>query len=186
MFNEKQTNAYKNITAPMELRERVLNAEKQPTVSGKTSSLKVIRNVTTLAACICLVVAVGFGLNSGKTLTVAMNGTSLSQQAQPLSVARASYAVASADEKETLEIPLELSLTGSTDISVSDGVILNSSYEEYSEQSFSKEKTDIIWKLNADREETYTLEIESGKDGCTVMLIFNNAENSWTISCTNK
>ena len=186
MFNEKQTNAYKNITAPMELRERVLNTEKQPTVSGKTSSLKVVRNIVTLAACVCFIVAVGFGLNSGKTFTVSMNGTSLSQEAKPLSLARASYSVAAADEKEALEIPLELTLTGSTKISVNDGVILNSSYEECCEQSFSEEKTDIIWKLNADREETYTLEIESEKDSCTVMLIFNNAENLWTISCTNK
>lgn len=186
MFNEKQTNAYKNITAPMELRERVLHAEKQPTVSGKTSSLKVIRNLTTLAACVCLIVAVSLSFNTNKSLTVSMNGTSLSQEAKPLSVTRASYSVAAADEKETLEIPLELTLTGSTEISVSDGVILNSSYEEYSEQSFNEENTDIIWKINADREKTYTLEIESEKDSCTVMLIFNNAENSWTISCKNK
>ena len=178
MFNEKQTNAYKNITAPMELRERVLNAEKQPTVSGKTSSLKVIRNITTLAACVCLIVAVGFGLNSNKSFTVSMNGTGLTQEATPLNTARASYSVAAANEKEILEIPLEITLEGESDITANGGTILNSSEDNG--------KMSVVWQINADREETYTLEIKSEKDSCTVMLIFNNAENLWKISCTNK
>lgn len=178
MFNEKQTNAYKNITAPLELRERVLNTEKQPTVSGKTSSLKVIRNITTIAACVCLIVAVGFGLNSDKSLTVAMNGTGLSQEAKLLNTSRAAYSVAQAEEKEVLEIPLEITHSGEADITANDGTILNSSDEDG--------KMSIIWQINADREKEYTLEIESEKDSCTVMLIFNNAENSWEISCTNK
>ncbi len=186
MFDKKQTNAYKNITAPLELRERVLNTEKQPTVSGKTSSLRVLSNVAALAACFVLVVAAGFIFNTNDSLSVSVNGINLSLNEAALNTARASYSVATANEKEALEIPLELTLTGKTKITANDGVILNSFYEECSEQTFNKETKSIIWKLNADREKEYTLEIESEKDLCTVMLIFNNAENLWKISCTNK
>ena len=186
MFDEKQTNAYKNITAPLELRERVLNAEKQPTVSGKTSSLKPLRNIAALAACVCLIVAAGIIFNTNNSVSVSMNGTSLSVNEVALNTARAAYSTAAANEKETLEIPLELTLTGKTSITANDGVILNSSYEECCEQTFNEETKSIIWMLNADREKEYTLEIASENDSCTVMLIFNNAENLWKISCTNK
>ncbi len=186
MFNEKQTNAYKNITAPLELRERVLNTENRPTVFGKTSSLKQIRNIATLAACICLIVAVGIIFNSNNSVSVSMNGASLSQEAKPLNTARASVAAAQSLEEEIIEIPLEITLSGKTDITANDGKILNSSYEVCNEQTFEEEKISIIWQLSANREKEYTLEIESKKDSCTVMLIFNNAENLWKISCTNK
>lgn len=182
MFNEKQINTYKNISAPRELRERVLNAEKQPTVSGNTSSLKAIRNISLIAACLAIIVTSVYFFNSKETVSVFVNGSDLSKGFSIVENSHSAYALAQANETENLEICLDLYLQQKSQISVNDGILLN-----YETKTVSLENnTQIVWSLQADREKEYFLEIASEKNTCTVMLIFDNTENYWKIFCSEQ
>lgn len=179
MFSEEQIKQYRNITAPQEMRDRVLNSTKK---QRKAKPAK-IYEFAGFAACLAVIVAVSLVLGSFGGTTVAINGQVLTDKPAvlPVTAAAASARVASG-------ITLNADLGSSSTITVSEGQVYvfdSKTGLQLDRHTFNKEVT-IIWDiLPTDTETSYTLTIENSRGVTEVSLLFNETAG-WQICCIEK
>ena len=154
MFDEKQIEQYRSITAPQTLKVRVMAQENK---CHKTISFS--RKVLYAAACIAVVVVSAFAFGNG--------GESVSISSAPMAVSRSANA----------SVMLDVDVKNKAVITVSGGVIKTPGGEETSEQVEIYGDEQIEWLVDYD--ETYTLTVENGKKIEQYSLGFNAHSQMW-------
>ncbi len=133
MFDEKAIESYKQVTAPPELKNRVMKSYQ--TGHAKSNNIRLYKSLSLVAACLVLVFAVSvFAGRDGGRIPVTMNGTTISETPMAISMAGPMTALADGSEdtgimtasfgramQPQVSIPLVLECTSETKIAVSDG-----------------------------------------------------------------
>ncbi len=186
MFNQKEIAAYRSISAPDALRDKVLSSGVNM-APQKRNPREYMRWVSSVAACFVLVaVLTVFGAGSFGHVSVSLSGSELHEDksmtyvlnggAQPISVHR-----------ERTETTIPLSLDGHAELSVSNGVmkIVSEDTEEvlYTGTEYSIDgKTLVNWVVYADDDaKTFEMTVRGAFKTEKIILTYDAAENEWTV-----
>ena len=134
MFTEQQRNAYQSIQAPPELREKILGKK-------KTKRHVPVYLGTALAACLILAIGIGFFLPNGEP-GIICNG-------QRLESTIVYYDLAPVSEMRSvsvLSIPVDLELSGKSEISVTQGCLIRED-ENVGTKLTASSDLSLIWQL---------------------------------------
>ena len=158
MFDKKTVDAYRSISAPDELKEKVMASCLVEKTSEKRSFFGNMRMYATLAACFVLVIVFSvFAVGNFGDLSVSVYGKTLTSESMVLSdseIEPIAYSV----EPRTLgrtNVPVELEVSGETAISVSEGMmkVYDAKTEEelYAGTEFTAVEDVLIhWTVDAD------------------------------------
>lgn len=139
MFSEKERAAYQSIRAPQELYDKVMHAEKP--ARRWTSYVP-----TLAAACLVLVLGMGFFFRGGEP-TVVIMGQSLSSSVEYYDTVPASELRSA----PTVTVPVELKLPRATRVSVTTGQLSCDGMEPGTELKVSGSVT-LYWEIPRDAE----------------------------------
>lgn len=179
MFSENQIKEYKSISAPEELRQKVLSMKK----AEKKQAFKV-RNIGIYAAAACLVLVISLsGVFGGNDFSASFNGQKLDSGAVTVQT-DSGIAMLDARSLDELSVDIEIETSKNAEIEVSDGSIQISDTEtgEVSDNTSFKGKKIVRWTIaNADESETYemTVTFKNGKTE-TITLEYDRQAQCWT------
>jgi len=170
MFSEEQVKAYKSITAPEELRSRVIAS------APKKKSRSAVYRYAGLAACLAVIIAVSLVFTSMGSVTVYTDGQEITENGVPVY-----SAVSAMSARGLFGIKLEAELEGKTVISATEGnVYVNG---QLSSGEIDAGKVDVIWDIvPTDTEKTYVLTFENSRGVTEVTLLFNETAG-WMLCC---
>ncbi|MBQ8830705.1 MAG: hypothetical protein IJ017_03815 [Oscillospiraceae bacterium] len=175
MFSNEQVNAYKNITAPEEMREKVLSS-----VGTKKKSRTAAYRYAGLAACLVVIIALSLVFSSmGGATTIYTDGQVITENGVPVY-----SAVSAMSARGVFGIELEAELEGKTVISSADGTVyVYDENGELTEGETDAEKVSIIWDIvPTDTEKTYVLTFENSRGVTEVTLLFDETAG-WMLCC---
>ena len=172
MFSEEQVEAYKNITAPEEMRSRVLNS----VGTQKKKSRSAVYRYAGLAACLVLIIALSLVFTSQGGVTIYSDGQVITEDGVPVY-----SAVSAMSARGMFGIELEAELDGKTVISASEGnVYING---QLAEGKIDAEMVAIVWDIvPTDTEKIYVLTFENSRGETSVNLLFNETAG-WMLCC---
>ena len=179
MFSENQIKEYKSISAPEELRQKVLSMKK----AEKKQAFKV-RNIGIYAAAACLVLVLSLsGIFGNGDISASLNGKPLGDEAVSVQ-SDSSIAMLDARSLDELSVDIEIETGKNAEIEVSDGSIQISDTEtgEVSENTSFKGKKIVRWSIpNADESRAYemTVTFKNGKTE-TITLEYDRDAMCWT------
>ena len=172
MFSEEQVKAYKNITAPEELRSSVLKAVG---TQRKKSGTKVYRYAG-VAACLAVIIALSLVFGSLGGINVYSDGQIITESGVPVY-----SAVSAMSARGMFGINLEAELDGKTVISSSEGNVYVDG--QLAEGEIDAEKVSIVWDIvPTDTEKIYVLTFENSKGETSVNLLFDETAG-WMLCC---
>lgn len=179
MFSENQIKAYKSISAPDELRQKILGMEK----TEKKSGFK-MRNIGIYAAAACLVLVVSLsGLFGGNDFTASLGGQEIGKDAvavQPDS----GIAMLDARAASELSLDIEVETDQAAEVTVSAGSVQISDYDtgEVKENAEASGKNIVRWTIiNADENETYEMRFDFNRGKSTeIILEYDREAMCWT------
>lgn len=176
MFTEAQKTAYQNMTAPTELRGKVLEMARTAPAKSVERKLPVRRWMSTaVAACLMLVVGVSALLPRSGDVTLRLDGMPVTETATPFSANTPMTARAIA----SMCLPVTVETEEDAEISVSYGQLLAEDGTEVS--AVSAGATTLYWAISpVDTKEEYTLRVGGAKSTC-MKLAFDAEENCWTV-----
>ncbi len=192
MFDERKIEAYKSITAPDELRERVLNTAQTSADSSlrKRTITHKVCSAAAMAAGLMLVVGLPmYMLNKGSAPEVSFNGQLLTADRISVSEINSGVSVASTRSCTTAEIPLELDIDRRTEISLSGGTMKISQPDTdtvlYSGADYSTDSdVNIQWRIDAlESSQTYCMTLDDNKNTYEITLSYDEAAGEWNLSC---
>ncbi len=192
MFDERKIKAYKNITAPDELRERILNAPQTSENSGlhkHSITHKVCRLAATAAGLMLVVGLPIFMLNKDSAPEVSFNGQQLTAEKISVSGINFGASVASTRSCATAEIPLELDIDRPTEISLTGGImkILQPDTDSslYNGINYTTDcDVSIQWSIDAlETSQKYCMTLDDNKNTFEITLSFDEAAGEWNLSC---
>ncbi len=195
MFDKNAIDTYKSINASEDLRERVLSMEPQVTTQISKSFYFRYRKVLAYTACLVLLVSAAFFLTrSAGDITISLNGgivgyepMQVVQEDQMPSMAR----TMSAGVPPTTVI-LEIEVDSNTEVTVSNGTLLNNDDELLFDASVSDSlelsaDAKIIWKVNdPTMEDSPRMTIKTNGKVTNFLLEYNLSSNSWSIRQENE
>lgn len=190
MFDKKVVDAYQNIKAPDELKEKVLSSCTASKARERKSLMKNMKLLSSLAACLILAVAFSvFAMRSSGGVSVSVRGRALASEPVELSELNISPALYSAEPRAFYEadVPVEVRVTGNTRISVSDGTVQISDADTgevlFTGSEFTTEKDVLIhWIVNnVAQTEQFEMLIESHKEDFVLILSYDENTGRWTI-----
>ena len=174
MFSESQKTAYQSVTAPSELREKVLRmAREAPAkeVVGKRPARRWMASA--VAACLVLVASVSF-LPRGGDVTLRVDGLSLTETATPISAS----APMAARSLASMCLPVTVETEEEAKLLVSHGELLAEKGEAVS--TAAPGETTVYWSIGGvDTNERYTLSV-CGDKTTVLTLAFDAEEGCWT------
>jgi len=194
MFDKNTVDAYKNITAPDELKEKVMASCSSDGTSEKRSFFGNMRMYATLAACFVLIVVFSaFAVGNFGDLSVSVSGRTLSSQPVVLSESGITPITYSTEPRmaSRTTVPVELKTGRETDISVSGGLMkicdAKSGKELYTGTEFTAHADLLIyWSVTAENENPhFEMTIDGQKNSCILLLDFDENTKEWTI-CRKK
>ena len=153
MFQEQERMAYQSIHAPEALRQKVM-------------AKKPVRHLpmyltTALAACLALVIGLGFLFRGGEP-GISVNGQTLKD-----SIVYYDLSVADLRSAPVLTVPVDLELSGESEISVSHGSLIREGESPVSRS----------WQIcKAEEIPICEMTITQGKDVTTITLEYNQSE----------
>ena len=164
MFKEQERVAYQSIQAPKELREKIM-AQKKPRRHFP------IYLTTALAACLVLVIGIGFFFPGGEP-GIKING-------QQLESSVVYYDLVPASDMRTapiLSVPVDLELSGESEISVSYGSLVREGEEPVSKLTAGSDLS-LTWQIQrAEEIPTCEMTITNGKDVTTLTLEYEETK----------
>lgn len=160
MFDEKQLEQYRSITAPQSLKPRVMAQENK---SHKIISFP--RKALSLAACIAVVIVCAFAFSN--------SGTNVSISAAPAAVSRST----------DTSVMLDVNVKNSAVITASDGVLKVSGGEEMSAEVKINGSAQLEWFVDYDK--NYTLTVKDGIKTKQYSLGFNEHSQLWEFEKIN-
>lgn len=187
MFNKKDIDSYRSISAPDELQERVMKLSEEE-VSDRPKFLTVnMRQAGALAACIIIAVFGVFAFAGNRKMSVWVNDEMLASQTITLSDANSGVSPASMRAMPVISVPVRLDIRRKTEISVSDGMMQVTDAKTGEVLSVSNEFTaekdvEIFWEISAfDINTSYEMSISDSKSNYVLALTYDNTANSWII-----
>lgn len=183
MFQEKDIEAYQSIKAPVELKNRIR-------LSVKQQRRKVIKQsiaALSAAACLAIVLFTGGSLRNNNTI-ISVNDMAVSYEAVEISPI-SEYGVATANvgrsSEASLHIPLEIEVTETAHISVSQGILQNmvgtdSESTEITDLDIT-ESTVIYWTVTGDISSTPTCTIITDGKEYAYVVEFDDTDSVYTI-----
>lgn len=180
MFTEAQKTAYQNMTAPTELRGKVLEMARSAPAKPAERKQPIRRWMTTaVAACLVLVASVTL-LPRGGDVTLQLDGVTVTETATAFSANTPMTARAIA----SMCLPVLVKTEEDAEISVSCGQLLAEDGSEVT--AVSAGATTLYWAISpVDTNEEYTLRVRGEK--ITLMtLAFDAEENCWTVSAAKE
>ena len=176
MFTEAQKTAYQNMTAPTELRSKVLEMAKSAPAKPVERKRPVRRWMSTVvAACLVLVVSATMLLDRGSDVALQLDGMPVTETAAAFSASTPMTARAIA----SMCLPVTVETEEDAEISVSHGQLLAEDGTEVS--ALSAGTTTLYWAISpVDTNEEYTLRVGGEKITC-MTLAFDAEENCWTV-----
>ena len=197
MFDKKEVEAYQNISAPDDLRERVLSACEavQP---RKRSLAEAVRMLSALAACFVLVAVFSvFAIGNFGTFSVSVDGKTLTENRITLAANECDVAPLAMRMLSGKEVPLLFTLSEETEFSVSGGTMRMFDPETnalLASGSTLVAENDVMirWTVLAEADETnrenvsFEMMVCSGKKSYTVVLAFDEDAQVWTVLRKNK
>ena len=174
MFSEEQVKAYKNIKAPDEMRQRVLNS-----VGTKKKSSHAVYRYSSVAACLAVIIAISLVFGSMGGMSVYTGGQEITENGVPVY-----SAVSAMSARGMTGINLETELRGKTVISSSDGnVYVYNENGEISDGETEGGKVTVIWDIvPTDTEKTYVLTFENSRGATEITLLFDETAG-WMLCC---
>ena len=185
MFNQKEIQAYRAISAPSDLRDKVLSSCAEQPLRKKDSRFY-MKWVSSIAACFALVAVLSvFAAGEYGHVSVSLSGGELVKEravvyvpedgVQPLSM-----------QRELAETVIPISLDGHAEISVSDGImnVIRSDTNEilYTGTEYSMDgKTLVHWTVCADdTARVYEMTVRGIFDTEKIILAYDESDNVWT------
>ena len=162
MFNEQELNTYRSITAPQELHDKIM-AAKKPKIHWSRYAAGLV------AACLVLVLGLGFFFQGGEP-GIIINGQTLESSMTYHDVVPASEMRTS----DTFTVPMELELSGKTDIFVTQGQLTLGDGDPTNELSASGSIT-LLWKIPRGTD-VCEMRIDSGKNLTTLTLEYDETQ----------
>ena len=190
MFDKKVVDAYQNIKAPDELKEKVLSSCTASKVPERKSWLKNMRLLSSLAACLLLAVAFSiFASRNFDEVSVSVGGKALASEPVELSELNISPALYSAEPRVFYEadVPVEIRVNGTTRISVSGGMMKISDADTnevlYTGSEFTTDEDVLIhWIVNNGTEtKQFEMLIDGHKKDFVLILNYDENTGRWTI-----
>ena len=180
MFTEAQKTAYQNMTAPTQLRGKVLEMAKNAPAKPVERKRPVRRWMTTaVAACLVLVASVSL-LPRGGDVTLQLDGMTVTETATAFSANTPMTARAIA----SMCLPVTVETETDAVLSVSHGQLFVEDGTEVN--SVSAGMTTLYWAISpVDTSEEYLLRV-SGKKPTLMTLAFDAEENCWTVSAAKE
>lgn len=185
MFDKKEIEAYKSITAPDELRERVFSTA----VKDNSEAKRIIQHRIGAAAA-GLIILVGlpvYMLRSSAKPEILLFGDPLTADGIAIIEESAVPAEASARSTPTFSVRLELELKCKTEISVTEGIMTVTDPETcellYTGTEFTAESDmfTVNWSTDVpDDSTTYYMTLKDGINNSEVILSY---DGYWSISC---
>lgn len=191
MFDKKTVDAYQKITAPDDLKEKVLAsclAAKEP---EKRNWMKSMRLISSLAACLILAVAFSiFAVKNFGEVSVSVGGRTLMSDPVELSEFNISPALYSVESRVAYRtsVPVEVSITDETQISVSGGMMkicdATTGEKLYTGSEFTAESDVVIdWIVETEtNEKQFEMLIDGQKETYILVLSWDDDTGGWTIA----
>lgn len=177
MFSKQEIDAYKSITAPDVLAEKV----KMLSAKRKVPVMTIVKYASALAACLAIVVAINMFLKT-QTMNIVLNGYELESSVM-------FYDVSPAADMRTspiFSVPVELDIEEKTDIRVSHGN-LSIDGENPTEQVSVSKPVMIWWNISRSEEmPRCVMEIKTDGEMTLITLEFDNVEKTITAKRTTK
>ncbi len=190
MFDSKEIEAYRAISAPADLRQKVLSSCTEEMKPARNFS-RMIRTVSTLAACLVLVTCFSvMALGNFFEADAFISGEMITEEATVFAEEEAMPLSLDARTLSHVDVPMTLEMRGKTEITVSDGVllILDDTTDEVLEtvSSGTAYKTDkttaLIWTISADAEQkSFEMTIKSLFNTEVITLTYEETLGEWLI-----
>ena len=180
MFTEVQKTAYQNMTAPAELRGKVLEMARSAPAKPVERKQPIRRWMTTaVAACLILVASVSL-LPQGGNVTLRMDGVEVTERATAFSANTPMTARAIA----SMCLPVTVETETAAELQVSHGALMAEDGTEVN--AVDAGATTLYWAIqNLSTDEEYLLTVQ-GDDTTLMTLAFDAEENCWTVSATKE
>lgn len=185
MFDRKQAEAFRSITAPEELRERILAMEQKKT----RNSRRFIMSISSAAACLLLVAAIPlWGKTTQKKPVFSVNGTTIAEEAILLSEESSGVMTASARTVQKYTAVISAEFPTDTTLAVSDGSMELTSIDSngiigQGEECKTKGKVLIRWTVDIPAKDAqYYLTADTDGKEQTFSLNYESASALWYIS----
>lgn len=167
MFNKAEAAAYQSITAPAELRDKVLEAAQKAEKFRLVSRQKHIRAISSVAACLLLAVAI-FVYPFVAQNKITVNGDKLTSSGIVLNLNQP--VAASTRSADSVTVEINVSAKNIDDVAVSHGSVE------------SGENTTLVWVLElTDTDAEPTLTFSKNNRIHTVTLKFDTADELWKV-----
>ena len=178
MFSDKEIEAYRKISAPPELYDKIKSSE----INRKRSiSAGVIKTIGAIAACFILVSAVLLMMRNPSP-EIICNGQVLEDTVLFYDISPAS----DMREAPAFTVPFEFELTDDTKVTVSYGRMVSPDGDAI-DGSCLKGETEIWWELPRKGEDLSCEMILRDKHGTTVIILsYDNAEKTISATKTSK
>ncbi len=182
MFDERTVKAYRSITAPPELKARVLaraESEKAVQLKNRKKMPRTLRQLSAAAACLVLIVGVwAASRESGRGLGITADAVVLE--------ASADQELLRAAAEEPVTVKVEISRKA--ELSCGEGELLvqekgDAAPVNQGQSCRVGKNTTVLWQIPAaDAEESYALTLSCGSETRTLTLLYDTAENCWAVS----
>ena len=181
MFQKKDIEAYQEVKAPVELKNRIRSSMEQQRRRIRKQQMTVLA----AAACLAMIVSVG-GMFDPSTI-ISVNDVAVSNRAVELETS-GYYSLATANEGRSCEfqlsVPMEIQVTEETQICVSQGTLqmveTDMASEAITEMEIS-ESTVIYWMVNGDTDSIPSCTITTGEKEYVYVIEFDEEKSVFTI-----
>ncbi len=189
MFDSKEIAAYRELSAPIDLRDKVLSslADEAP----KRNSARFIKQLSSLAACFVLAaVLVLFGAREYGNVSVSVSGEELKKERSV--VYNPNNEIEGYSMTRASETNVALTLDGHAELSVSNGILRIFAEDDdtvlYTGTDYAIDgKTLVHWTVLADDiANTYELTLKGAFKTEKIILSYDMASEAWTLTRSNR
>ncbi len=182
MFDERAVSAYRSITAPSELKEKVMAAQKSAKTAenkNQRKTLRLTRQLSAVAACLVLMVGAWSMTREQGSLESGIHAAVLTDEAQGM-IRMA--------EIGPVTVELNVEFPEGALLSCREGELLVQGEEDITPISRGSEwRVDrdalVLWQVPAfDTAQTFELTVDAETGSVTVVLSYDTAENCWAVS----
>ncbi len=190
MFNQKEIEAYRSVSAPVDLRDKILSSGADMAPKKRTPR-EYMRRASSIAACFVLVaVLTVFAAGSFGNVSVSLSGSELYEDKSMTYVSNGGAQSISVHRERT-ETTIPLAFDGHAELSVSNGVmkIVSEETQEvlYTGTDYSIDgKTLVHWVVYADdTAQTFEMTVRGTFKTEKIILTYHVSENEWTVTRTD-
>jgi len=182
MFDERTVNAYRAITAPSDLKEKVLaqqKSEKTVDVKKKRKTARMIRQVSAAAACFVLLAGVWSVTREQGGLENGIHATVVAEDAGDM--------IRTVDAGP-VTVELEVEFPEGAQFTCREGELLVQGREDVTPVNRGSAwhvegDALVLWQVPAlDTAQTFELTVDAENQSLTVVLSYDTAENCWAVS----